>query len=124
MLLSNSTLLAPPLVILPMDSPCPAKKRLWMMEKFDTGEEVVVAPTATLSSPSETELLRMVKLVPLEGSMPSVLCAVYGVMILMPQMVMPEPPLMAMWKLGAFFIVILYSVTLLEFDIWIQRGFC
>ena len=66
----------------------------------------VVGPSpalmATLSSPVRMKDWVMVMLLDCAGSMPSVLRAVFGVSILMPQTVRPSPRWKARWKLGEF----------------------
>ena len=108
-----------------MDSPCPAKKWLLVTDMFAAGAVVPAAPTAILSSPSETHERVMVKFVALPGSMPSVSRELVGVMILISQAVKLEAaPVVEMWKSGELRIVILYSVMLLApVSIWMKRGF-
>src|SRR5215469_1924078 len=108
MLPSKSTLLIPACVKLPIDSPCPAKKRLLVTEMFDAGDVVPAPPTATLSSPSEIHERVMVKLVALPGSIPSVLRELVGVTIFTSHAVKPDTaPVVETWKRGELRIVIL-----------------
>src|SRR5579864_5478017 len=99
-LLSKRTFETPLVVMLPIDSPCPAKKWLLMTEIL--ADAAPDPPTATLSSPSEIQDCVIVALTVPLGSIPSVLRAVYGVMILMSHAVNPVTLLIATWKLGAF----------------------
>src|SRR5580692_1418776 len=108
MLLSKSTLLMPACVKLPIDSPCPANKRLFVTEIFAAGDVVPAPPTATLSSPSEIHDRVIVKLVAFPGSMPSVLRELVGVMILMSHAVkLLTAPVVDTWKSGELRMVIL-----------------
>src|ERR1035437_4371250 len=67
---------------------------------------------ATLSSPVSISQWAMVTLVELEGSMPSVLRAVFGVLILTPHAVNPLVRSTDTWKFGELRNVMRYSVKL------------
>src|SRR5271156_1820268 len=108
-----------------MDSPCPAKNRLLVTEMLAAGAEPA-APTATLSSPSEIQERVIVKFCAFPGSMPSVLRALVGVMILMFHTVkFDTTPVVDIWNSGELRSVTSYSVMLLAPEsIWMNRGFC
>src|SRR4029079_3465661 len=84
----TTTFCTPPLVSLPIDIPCPLPKWLWATTMWSTtgGDDALMA---MLSSPVVILLEAMTPLVDAEGSTPSVLGEVAGVLMVMPHTLNP-----------------------------------